>query len=85
MDDEKCETLSGSDYFKRCLGASEHRPVVHGKHAGAHPKIIHEVYQEALTRFPAAADVIACLVFREGLNRNRDEFLAADREPGRAT
>ena len=74
--DERDRAESGSEYFKRCLGTNGHTPAVHGKHTGSHPQIIHDVYQEALARFPAAADVIACLVFREVLNRNREEFLA---------
>jgi hypothetical protein len=53
----------------------EHRPAVYGKHQASHPVTIRRVYEEALTRFPEAADVIAALVFFDAVGRNREDFL----------
>ena len=67
--------MTGPEYFRACLGRDEHKPHTYGKHYARHHTIIRKVYDEALTRFPEAADVIAGFVFWECVERNRSEFL----------
>lgn len=65
----------GSSYFARAIGVEGHKPVKYEKYSGSHPVTINKVYQEALTRFPEAADVIAAMVFWRQIGFNRDEFI----------
>lgn len=69
--------LTGTEYFRRAIGDS-HKPAVLGKHVATHPVTIRRVYEEARTRHPEAADVIAALVFFNAIDRNRDAFLSQD-------
>lgn len=64
--------MTGEDYFRRAIGAS-HPPAVLGKYQAAHPATIRRIYEEALTRFPEAADVIAALVFFNAVRQNLDD------------
>jgi len=73
--DPPLQPMTGSEYFERAIG-SDHKPATYGKHQASHPVTIRRVYEEALTRFPEAADVIASLVFFKAVDRNRDEWLA---------
>lgn len=66
--------LTGEEYFRRAIGG-EHRPAVYGKYQASHPVTIRRVYEEALIRFPEAADVLAALVFFNAVDRNREDFL----------
>lgn len=76
---ELLRPLTGSEYFQRCLGTTSYAPLGGiGKEKGSHPVTIRRIFEEAKTRFPEAADVIAALVFWEAIDRNRDEFLAQE-------
>lgn len=65
---------TGTEYFAQAIGGP-HDPAIYGKYQASHPATIRRVYDEALTRFPAAADVIAALVFFKAIDQNRDDFL----------
>lgn len=73
--------LTGPEYFRRCLGTTRYDPLAGiGKHSGHHPVTIRRVFEEAKTRYPEAADVIAAFVFWNAIDRNRDEFLKQQKE-----
>ena len=72
--DEEFEPLTGAEYFKRCIGNS-YTPSVLNKHYASHPTTIRKVFEEARTRHPEAADVIAALVFFNAIDRNREDFM----------
>ncbi len=77
--EEPLRPLTGEEYFRRAIGTG-HKPASLGKHVASHPVTIRRVYEEALTRHPEAADVIAALVFFNAVDRNREAFLATVRE-----
>lgn len=62
-------------YFSRAISPDGHKPTKYDKHSGANFATINAVYNEALTRFPEAADVIAALVFWRQIEFNRNAFL----------
>lgn len=72
--DAEFKPLTGTEYFKRCIG-NGYTPSVLNKHHASHPATIRRVFDEARTRHPEAADVIASLVFFNAIDRNREEFM----------
>lgn len=70
--------MTGEEYYKRAIGVSHH-PAVLGKYKAAHPVTIRRIYEEALTRFPEAADVLAALVFFDAVRKNLQDFSEKER------
>lgn len=66
----------GVDYFVRSIGERSWSYVsaLH-KYEAVHPETIRRVIEEAKTRFPEAADVIASMVFFKSLDISREAFL----------
>lgn len=79
MSDRPLRPLTGTEYFQLAIGQS-HQPLVLGKYAATHPTNIRRVYEEARTRFPEAADVIASLVFFEAVARNTAAFVKESKD-----
>lgn len=69
-------------YFRAILGEA-YKPRVWGVHGATHVTRIRRAMEIAIERgAPECADVIAALVFNRTLDRNREEFLAAEARPG---
>lgn len=65
-----------AEYFQKCIGGDRYQPLAGlGKYSGQHPTIVRRVLDEAKSRHPEAADVIAVLVWQIGIERNRGEYL----------